>query len=477
MTISAAVDGAGEALWRRAVDGVLKGGSFEAALTCRTADGLTIAPLYARADGPAMQPLREAARPVGVVQGVDHPDAAAANALALADLAGGASGLVLALHGSVGARGFGLNGTGRDLEQVLAGVDLAGVALRLDGGGQHALAGLVLARRLDPAALDIDFGLDPIGAMARDGVDRPGWDHAAGTLVRDLRGRDFRAPMVRADGRPFHEAGATEAQDLASVLATAVAYLRALEAAGLSLDQARDAISFTLATDTDLMLSVAKLRALRRLWANVEAACELEPRPLRLHAETAWRSLTRRDPYGNLLRGTIAATAAILGGADSVTVLPFTAALGLPDMAARRLARNTTLILIEEASLGRVADPAGGAGGFEALTAALCDKAWALFQGIEAAGGFPAALRSGVWQAAVAASQEARHAGLAEGTRAIVGTSIFAAIEDRAAPVLMHPPPPTPAARAPDFPPLRSARDAEPFERHVDVGAEEAAAR
>ncbi|MBQ0818795.1 methylmalonyl-CoA mutase, partial [Microvirga sp. HBU67558] len=131
---------------------------------------------------------------------------------------------------------------------------------------------------------------------------------------------------------------------------------------------ARRALSFLLVADADEFLTVAKLRALRRLWARVEQACGLEPKPIRLHAETAWRMTTRRDPWVNILRTTIAAFSAGIGGADAITVLPFTAALGLPDAFARRIARNTQLILLDESNLARVADPAAGAGGFETLT-------------------------------------------------------------------------------------------------------------
>ena len=171
----------------------------------------------------------------------------------------------------------------------------------------------------------------------------------------------FAGPTARVDTRAYHEAGASEAQELAAALATGVAYLRALESAGIRSPRRARALSFLIVADADEFLTVAKLRALRRLWARVEEACGLAPEPIRLHAETAWRMATRRDPWVNLLRATIAAFSAGIGGADGVTVLPFTAALGLPDAFARRLARNTQLILLEESNLARVADPAAGA--------------------------------------------------------------------------------------------------------------------
>ena len=151
----------------------------------------------------------------------------------------------------------------------------------------------------------------------------------------------------------------------------AVAYLRALEQGGIALEDARRFIYFRLAADQDQFLTIAKFRALRKLWARIEEACGLEPRPAFVSAETAWRMMTKRDPHGNIVRGTIAALGAAVGGADAVTVLPFSAALGLPDAFARRIARNTQTILIEEANIHRVADPAAGSGAIEALTDAL----------------------------------------------------------------------------------------------------------
>ena len=165
--------------------------------------------------------------------------------------------------------------------------------------------------------------------MARTGTLPAPWPAIGERLadtVRGLRDAGFISRTVRVDTRPYHEAGSGEAQELAAALATGVAYMRALEAGGHALDSARDALSFLLVADAGEFLTIAKFRALRRLWARVEEACGLAPKPIDLQAETAWRMTTRRDPWVNLLRTTIATFSAGLGGADSVTVLPFTAA-------------------------------------------------------------------------------------------------------------------------------------------------------
>src|ERR1700748_2147524 len=140
-----------------------------------------------------------------------------------------------------------------------------------------------------------------------------------------------------------------------------------------------------LSADADQFLTVAKFRALRLLWARIEQACGLTPKPAFVTAETAWRMMTRRDPWVNMLRTTMAVFAAGLGGAASIMVLPFTAALGLPDRFARRMARNTQHILLDESNLARVTDPAAGSGVIEDMTEKLCQAAWTLFQEIEAA--------------------------------------------------------------------------------------------
>jgi methylmalonyl-CoA mutase len=366
-------------------------------------------------------------------------DPAKANELALADLEGGADALTLVTRKAPASRGFGVGiDSIEDLDRALSGVMLDLIHLRVDAGGHgRQMAALVLAlaerRGHKLADISLDLGLDPIGAMAAQGRMSASWDAMAqrmGDTLDHLAAQGFAGRAFLADGRVYHEAGASEAQELAAVLATGLSYLRGLEAAGHSLDAARRSLSFLLVADADEFLTVAKLRALRRLWARVEQACSLDPKPIRLHAETAWRMTTRRDPWVNLLRTTVAAFSAGLGGADAVTVLPFTAALGLPDAFARRIARNTQLILLDEANLARVSDPAAGAGGFEALTDALCEKAWGLFQEIEREGGILESLKGDRLQARIATVRAQREKAIATRKEPITGTSEFPNISE-----------------------------------------------
>jgi methylmalonyl-CoA mutase len=505
LTLAAEFPAATRDDWLTLARRVLKGAAVET-LVARSYDGIGIGPLYQAAQASETPLLGRSGR-WRITQRIDHPDPAMANRLALADLGGGADALALVFRGAPAARGFGLAAETLDaLDRALAGIMLDLVAVRVETapflGRMVAalLTALVERRGWTPEKLDIDFGLDPIGDMARTGGASLPWPRLAARAADTasaLAARGFTRTLLRVDTRAVHEAGGSEAQELAVALATGIAYLRLLEAAGWTLEAARDTLSFLLVADVDQFLTIAKLRALRRLWARVEEASGLAPQPVRLHAETAWRMTTKRDPWVNILRATSAAFAAGLGGADSITVLPFTTALGLPDGFARRIGRNTQLILLDEANLWRVEDPAAGAGAFEALTDELCQHAWQHFQRIESAGGIVASLEAGALQAAIAETRAARETAVAGRHDLITGTSDFpqlteapvAVLEASSAPLgRMTAPPPSDfaglvteakngrplagtlfATDAMSIEPLPSLRAAAPFERLRDA--------
>ena len=461
--------------WRKLVDGVLKGAPFEK-LVSKTYDGLKIQPIYSRARDAEPIPGRAPGTRWQIMQRVDHPDPAQANALALHDLENGAGRLELEFAGGPGARGFGIaDATQATLARVLEGVVFdAGIAIALNPvlGRQNAglnLANLIEARGFEPADVDIRFNYQPLSTMAVRGAAPAPWSEMAPALadiIRGLMARGFKGPFALADGRPVHDAGGSEAQELAFALGLALAYLRALEARGIALDAASAAISFRLVADADQFLTIAKFRALRLLWARIEQGCGLSPRPVFIAAETAWRMLTQRDPYVNMLRATIATFSAGLGGADSITVLPHTLALGLPDTFARRIARNTQLILLEESNLAKVADPAAGSGGIEALTHELCETAWTIFQEIEKAGGIFAALEGRLIQRKVAATRAARVANVAKRKDVMTGATEFPNLNEADVAVLEVAPsvPPSHGEATISFDALPPVRLAAPFE-------------
>jgi methylmalonyl-CoA mutase len=460
--------------WLKLVTAALKGAPFEK-LTSRTYDNLRIEPLYER--DPKAAPIlgRAPGTPWQVLARVDLPDAAAANAEARHEGDNGATGLSLVCAGAIGSYGYGVEASADALAQVLENTDTSALAVELDLGWNDDVArrlGEWTERTRLSAARELRFGLDPIGTMAITGGALP-WAETSSSFARAIAGlkrRGFAGPFAAADARPVHDAGGSEAQELTFALAVATAYLRALEAAGFNLEDARTAIFFRLAVDADQLLSIAKLRALRLLWARVEEACGLVPKPIFVSATTAWRMLTQRDPWVNLLRTTVAVFSAALGGADAITALPFTAALGLPDRFARRLARNTQLVLLEEANLAKVADPAAGSGAMGDLTGQLCRAAWALFQEIEAAGGAAAAIEKGIFQEKVAAVRSAREAAVATRRDPLTGTSEFPLLSELPVAVLdVAPTNAVPSRGKITFAPLPRIRLSEPYERLRDA--------
>lgn len=470
-----------QAEWRKLVDAALKDAAFDKRLVTHTYDGLRVEPLYGRAAGAKTVAGRAPGTAWALMQRIDHPDPVAASVQALQDLENGAAGLCLVFAGAPAARGYGVvaNDTAT-LDRALSGVMLDLIPLRIETSPfagrpvANLMMELVDARKLDPAKLMVDFGLDPIGDMARTGSALLPWPELsarAGATAKDVRAKGFdNAHLLRADGRAVHEAGGSEAQELAFSIAAGASYLRLLEASGFTLEQARQRISFLMAADADEFLTIAKFRALRKLWARIEQACGLKPQPAFVSAETAWRMTTRRDPYVNMLRVTIAVTAAGVGGANAISVLPFTAALGLPDAFARRVARNTQLILLEESNLFRVSDPAAGSGGIEALTSQMSQAAWTLFQEIETAGGAAAALEQGLIQKKIAATRAAREAATARRKDAITGTSDYPNLSELPVAVLDVPRPAVPAPKAAiKFEALPQIRLAEPFEALRDA--------
>lgn len=420
--------------WRRLAEAGLKGVDFERALVTRTLDDIRIEPIYERASKASLKSAR-GNLPWKIIQRMDHPVVRDANRQALIDLENGATGLTLVFSGAPTARGYGLQSVDpANLERMLDNVLADHIHLRLEAGQSgFEVAALLVAvaqnRNYDFSGLDWSLGLDPVGAMI--GVGRAGDGIAPaltrmGDMTHGLTRRGFAGQTILADGRPWHEAGASEVQELAGILATALLYLRTLEKAGLAPDAGWGRIGYALAFDPDQFLGLAKIRALNLLLQQVAHSCGIkDPAPPQIHGESDWRNLTRFDPHVNMLRATMATFIAGVGGATSFTALPFTSAIGLPDEFARRVARNTQLVLMEESNLARVADPLAGSGYGEDLTNNIANEAWTLFQKIEAAGGIVDALDDGWLQEAVLKTAESRAGNMAHGKDILTGTSSF----------------------------------------------------
>lgn len=456
--------------WRALVEKTLKGEPLES-LSRATVEGLAIAPLYGPEEGaPAIFAPRphDAERPWEVRVPIAHPDPLRANGDLLADLEGGAASAVVRID-PTGATGVAV-GAAEGLGRVLEGVVLEFAPVALDAGflGPKAADWLAAAAKGSPTAL-ISFHLDPLSAFAEAGTS-PGPVEAhivsAATVASRLADIHPRAGLCLASGRVAHEAGGGEALELAVAAAAAVAYAKALVRAGLPMDRAWGGITLGLCADNDYFATLAKLRAARAIWTRLTAACGVTA-PARIEARSSNRMLAAQDAWTNMLRLSAAAVGAALGGADAVVLGAFSDPLGRPTAFARRQSRNAQLVLMEEAHLGRVTDPAAGAGYVEALTDEIARAAWAQFQAIEAAGGIIEALAGGRIAEAVVRANAAR---AEAGPPKIVGVTAFppgqaAEIEVETA-VAQPAEAPSPRLPGPDghCPPLTPVRLAEAYE-------------
>ncbi|BBZ28346.1 methylmalonyl-CoA mutase small subunit [Mycolicibacterium madagascariense] len=470
--------------WRAAVAGVLAkssrkdpadlGAAPERLLDSPTYEGFPISPLYTGRDGLPEPPLpgqwpyvrgADALRDVragwGVAEGfpaVGQNVVADGNGDVLAALSDGVSAMVL----RVGADGVDV----AHLDRLLEGVFLELVPVIVEAGADYvgaadALLALVSGMADDAKpTLSIDLGADPLAA-ALTGRDAPPMSGVVATASRVLGfGGGIRA--VTVDGAGLHDLGASASWELAGAIAAGVAYLRALCDGGLAVPDALRQIAFRFAADDDQFMTIAKLRAARQLWARVaEVLGQPDAGAATIHAVTSRPMMTRRDPWVNMLRTTLAAFGAGVGGADTVQVFEFDSAIegGLAGVArsfARRMARNTQLLLLEESHVGRVLDPGGGSWFVEDLTRCLAEQAWHHFQDLESRGGFEAA--GGHLAEEIAAVRNRRAEDVAHRRRALTGVNEYPNLAE--AP--LAPPHPTPSvhAYAAAFDALRDRSDA-----------------
>lgn len=441
--------------WRKGVAGVLAKARRvdvselpeepERLLDATTYDGLTVAPLYTRRDELPEPPLpgtfpfvrgRDATRDVHrgwfVSARFAQRDAAAANREILAGLENGISAIWL----GAGERGVPV----ADLPTALSGLLFELAPLTLDAGDEVAAAAAQVFTALDgytaPAREDILVSLGAAPLTSRfAGLADTGLAEAVALAGQAAR-RQETVRAITVDGTVFHDAGASDAQELGAAVAAGLAYLRSLTES-LDIADALGQLEFRFAATDDQFATIAKFRAARQLWARVAQVCgapDFGGAPQ--HAVTSAAMMSQRDPWVNMLRTTLAAFGAGIGGADTVTVLPFDAALppgelGVSQAFADRMARNTQLLLLEESHLGHVADPGAGSWYVEDLTAALAAKAWEFLQEIEAAGGYPAALESGLLAERVAETKAARDTDVAHRKTAVTGVNEFPNLAER----------------------------------------------
>ena len=464
--------------WLDAVDKVLKGKQFDAVLRTPTRDGFVTEPLYTLDDerpvdavpGPGVG--RRASSVAGSTSGWDIRQhhglttSAETNEAILTDLARGVTSIELDLDRI---------DTDEALDAVLADVylDLAPISLVAVGDGveeARRFLALVARRAVAPSELAADLGCDPIGRLMRHGT--AGQPIAAAladvaALAAEVATSHPGVRTVRADGGAAAAGGATPATELAVTVAAGVEYARALVAAGLDPADAFAQVLLSVEVGTDQFGEIAKLRALRILWRRICQASGVDEPVATIQASTSTSVMSSRDPWVNMLRGTLGCFAAAVGGADIVQVQPFDALVGVPDDLGRRIARNTQLALAEETNLHRVIDPGGGSWYVEAATDQVAAAAWERFQEIEREGGLVASLLAGALQARIVDDAASLQEAVATRTRPITGVSEFPHVDET--PLTRTPSAPASAPSGPtEATPIAGVRLAEPFERLRD---------
>ena len=312
-----------------------------------------------------------------------------------------------------------------DLALILSGLN--GIPIYLKGVTAHTIPLLMERLNERPHTRVIATDLDPLADLG-----------FSAQVISGLP--DGLVPFaIRAD--EFHESGAGAIEELGFPLSRAVDFVAEMRDRGIVLKQILRSVGFSFVIGPEIFIQVAKLRAFRMIWAQVVKAFggSLEDAKATIYAETAHWNQTVYDPYVNALRGTTEAISAILGGADSITIIPFDACYRLPNQSSRRLARNTQIILKQEALFSRVADPLGGSYLIEALTNAIAAKAWRLLQDLEAAGGFRKAKSDGIVDSVLDQRRRVREQAVACRRVALTGCNRFPnlseAVLDRVDPI------------------------------------------
>jgi methylmalonyl-CoA mutase len=439
---SEAFDTPTPAQWRESAIKALKDRPLESLLHL-DADHLAIRPLYADATGIAPlfapRPSDAEGRAWDLRTRVEGEAPEVVNAAVLTDLEGGAASVIVS---------GGVLSDSEPLARALANVALELAAVGLDAGldGPEAANALAVVAKGSPRAR-LMFHMDPISAWAAaGGSPLPIEMHLAQMAATADRhsGAYPDATFFLASGRAVHEAGGSAGQELGFIAACAVACVKAAMDAGLTAERALKGTVLGVCVDAEYFDSLAKVRALRLIWASVARAFGLDI-PANIEARSSRRMLAARDPWPNLLRLTAAGFAGAVGGADAVVLDGFTRASGRPDAFARRQARHTQIVLMEEAHIGRVDDPAAGSWFLDSRTHDMAGAGWAEFQRIEREGGVLASLKGGAVQMRVGASRQTLQAAFDKGMSQIVGVTKYVDPDVRPAPVEASAAPTAPA--------------------------------
>ena len=482
--------------WLELVEQQLKGAPFEKKLVTQSTEGLAIQPIYQRQDGldsslplPGEFPFIRGTNASGLIsrgwevsQQYLYAEPSEWNQAVLYDLSNGLTSISLTLDeagkagldpdqakkGQVGNQGLSVHNKA-DLARAFAGMDLSQTSLMVHPGEAilpffSLLMAYCSEHNIAKKDLQGAMVVDPLAILASNGdLKRSSnqiYDEVA-SCTRWAASENLGIKTIGIDLGPYAESGANAAQELALAMAGAVETLREMQTRDLSLDLTASNICFFVTVGSDFFKNIAKLRALRGLWARVVSACggTASSQKTTLHVNTLRYNKTVTDPYVNLLRATTEAYSGILGGCDSLAVAPFDEPFGLPDEFSRRVSRNIQYILKEECQGSKVIDPAGGSWFVEQLTDQLAEKAWLLFQEIEKQGGLRQTLQNGFVQESIKATAAKREVETAQRKNIIVGTNMFPNLEEEMLP-----------SRLPDYEALFKKRSTEATQHKKELG-------
>lgn len=439
--------------WRNAAEAALKGADFEKSLVKKVIEGFSTQPIY-RAEDLTMQgeslpgqyPYRRGTKALGyqetpweVAQTIAAMTPGEFNERATYDLKRGQNALNITLGCSCGG-GLVLR-TANDWKTALNGICLESIPVYVNPGSNGlAVLGMYVneykSRGLDTAGIKGGVLYDPLARLAGKGKLNCSLENAYDQMAEmtkwaDDKNNSFKT--IGVSGIPYHDSGADAVQEISVILSTAVEYLRAMESRGLGIDQVAPHIRVSVGLGANLFLEIAKLRALRQLWSAVITSCggSKEQAKINLHGRTSAWAASKVDPWVNLLRGTTQAFSGVIGGVDSMDVLPFDYQVRPSDEFARRIARNTQLILQGECNLDRVVDPAGGSWYIENMTDKLAQEAWKAFQELEQAGGMSKVLTSGLIQEKINATVKKRYDLIDQRRQTLVGANRYTNLDEK----------------------------------------------
>ena len=425
--------------WMDKITADLKGADFNRKLVWKTNEGIDVQPFYRAENLVGLEYLNSLPGEFPFVRGTKNnnnewlvrqsivvTDFAEANKKALNYLMRGVDSLAFVFNGG--------DLTVADLDVLLKDICLPAVEVNFVGTcsvkATEAFVAYVKKGGYEPSEIRASVEYDPFGKFALTGVLRNGAEHVLANAVKliELTSEMKKFKTLAVNGKNFGNAGSSIVQELAYSLALGAEYLTALTEKGVEVDAVAKKLKFNLSVSANYFLEIAKLRAARLLWAQIVKAygpkCECSAK-MTIHSETGSWNKTVYDAYVNMLRTQTEAMSASLGGADSITVLPFNAAYEESNEFSDRIARNQQLLLKEESHFSKIADPGAGSYYIEELTAAIADQSWKLFLEVQDKGGFLAALREGFIQAEIKKMAAKRDTNIATRRENLLGVNQF----------------------------------------------------